>query len=506
VRWLPTSRRARGFAISAIALACLLVAVSLASGLRGSPARIESNATTTAKVVRTTLRDSRTATGTLGFGTPVDVQFISRSRSGIVTWIAPEGTVVSRGQPLFAIDGQPVVLFYGELPFFRSLRFHGESFSDFEWLELNNARDDEHKAELNLSAQRARLAEAQLRLDEARAHVADSGREDPVTPQFVRLSQSVAAARDRLRRIKELAQSKYASPAEVQQAEYDLAAARAELDASRRDKTQQLASAETSVADAKLAVQVAERALRDAHDASEALRSSAKENSDIDLLRTNLMELGFEGGAADAIKQWQAKAGRSATGLIEPGQIVVAPGPIRVAEHLAEVGAVVYSRLDSQNSAMPTNNTSNQVVRYTGTDKIVTVSLELADHDYARPGDAVVVTLPNNAKVPGVISKVGSVFDKDGKADTEIDIPDQSALGSLEAASVDVEFVVGKRTDVLAVPVTALVALAGGGYGVEVAQGDVSHVVPVTTGLFANGNVEISGKDIAEGVTVRVPK
>jgi hypothetical protein len=31
-------------------------------------------------------------------------------------------------------------------------------------------------------------------------------------------------------------------------------------------------------------------------------------------------------------------------------------------------------------------------------------------------------------------------------------------------------------------------------------------VVPVTTGLFANGQVEISGKEIAEGVRVRVPK
>jgi hypothetical protein len=442
----------------------------------------------------------------LGFGTPVDVQFISRVRSGIVTWIAPEGTVISRGEPLFAIDGQPVVLFYGELPVFRSLRFHGESFTDFDWLELNNARDDERKAELNLSAQRARLAEAQLRREEARAHVADSGQEDPVTPQFVRLSRAVAAARDRLRRIKELAESKYASPAEVQQAEYDFAAARADLDASRRDKTQQLAAAETSAADAKLAVQSAERTLRDAHDATEALRSSAKENSDIDLLKKNLTELGFTGGASDAIKQWQAKTGRSATGLIEPGQIVVAPGPIRVAEHLAEVGAVVYSRLDSQAGAIPTNNTSNQIVRYTGTDKLVTVSLELADHDYARPGDAVVVTLPNNAKVAGVIGKVSTLFDKDGKADTEIDIPEQAALGSLEAASVDVEFVVGKRADVLAVPITALVALAGGGYGVELVQGEASRVVPVTTGLFASGNVEISGKDIAEGVAVRVPK
>jgi hypothetical protein len=59
---------------------------------------------------------------------------------------------------------------------------------------------------------------------------------------------------------------------------------------------------------------------------------------------------------------------------------------------------------------------------------------------------------------------------------------------------------------VLAVPISALVALAGGGYGVELVDAKSSRVVPVSTGLFANGNVEISGKDIAEGAAVRVPR
>lgn len=500
------SGRARWLGAGAIALVGLVLLAFRPWSAQGSGATADANASATAKVVRTTLLDSRKATGTLGFGSPVDVQFISRVRSGIVTWIAPEGTVVSRGEPLFAIDGQPVVLLYGELPFFRSLRFHGDKFTDFEWLELNNARDDERKAELNLAAQRARQQEAQVRLDDVRRHVADAGRDQPETPTYVRLSQAVAAATDRLHRIEKLAESHYASPSEVQQARYDVAAAQADLDASKRDRTQQLATAETSLADAKLAVQGAERSLRDAHDTGNALLASANDNADVEVLRKNLATLGFKGGAADEIRSWQKKVGRSATGLVEPGHVVVATGPIRVAAHLAEAGAVVYSRLDGQNNVMPNGNNSNQIVRYTGTDKIVTVSLELADHDYAKVGDAVTVTLPNDRKVPGVIAKVGAQFDKDGKADAEIDIPEQAALGSLEAASVDVEFVVGKRTDVLAVPIVALVALSGGGYGVEVVDGKGPHVVKVTTGLFANGNVEISGAGIAEGVTVRVPK
>ena len=59
------------------------------------------------------------------------------------------------------------------------------------------------------------------------------------------------------------------------------------------------------------------------------------------------------------------------------------------------------------------------------------------------------------------------------------------------------------RRHVLAVPVNALVARRGGGYGVELAG---SHrIVPVEAGLFADGYVEVSGGGIREGTRVVVP-
>ena len=57
----------------------------------------------------------------------------------------------------------------------------------------------------------------------------------------------------------------------------------------------------------------------------------------------------------------------------------------------------------------------------------------------------------------------------------------------------------------LAVPVEALLALAEGGYAVEVSDGDgTTHLVGVELGVFADGLVEITG-DVEAGDQVVVP-
>jgi hypothetical protein len=55
------------------------------------------------------------------------------------------------------------------------------------------------------------------------------------------------------------------------------------------------------------------------------------------------------------------------------------------------------------------------------------------------------------------------------------------------------------------VPVGALLALAEGGYGVQVVDGSTTRYLPVSTGMFGNGLVEISGDGVREGMTVGVP-
>jgi membrane fusion protein, multidrug efflux system len=50
------------------------------------------------------------------------------------------------------------------------------------------------------------------------------------------------------------------------------------------------------------------------------------------------------------------------------------------------------------------------------------------------------------------------------------------------------------------------VAGTGGGFGVEVVDGDATRRVPVRTGLFADGRVEITAEGLTEGTTVGMPK
>ena len=75
----------------------------------------------------------------------------------------------------------------------------------------------------------------------------------------------------------------------------------------------------------------------------------------------------------------------------------------------------------------------------------------------------------------------------------------------LDQAPVNVNITTQRANHVLAVPVNALLALAGGGFGVQVVSGKTSRLVGVTTGLYSNTLVQVSGSGIAPGMRVEVP-
>jgi membrane fusion protein, multidrug efflux system len=244
---------------------------------------------------------------------------------------------------------------------------------------------------------------------------------------------------------------------------------------------------------------------------------------DVRQLERNLAALGYSGftvddtytaGTANAVRGWQADLGLPKTGTVELGRLLFTPGPVRIAGHSARIGDTI-----GRESGGAT------VLSYTGTTRLVSVELEVADRPLAVKGRTVTVTIPGRRPVRGTIAQVGTAITAQGAAPEEgtapestnattadavvevtVTIADQKALGSLDAAPVDVDFVSSKREDVLAVPVTALLALPRGGFGVEVVDGASTRIAPVKTGMFAAGQVEVSGKGVAAGMRVGVPK
>jgi peptidoglycan hydrolase-like protein with peptidoglycan-binding domain len=224
---------------------------------------------------------------------------------------------------------------------------------------------------------------------------------------------------------------------------------------------------------------------------------------DVKEFEENLAALGYTGftvdeeyssGTAAAVKKWQKALGRTQTGTVEPGQVVLASGPVRVTDRKAHVG-------DAAGGA---------VLTYTPTTRLVTIALDVAKQQLVKQGTEVTVTLPGNKTVQGTVSSVGSVAHagSNGSAttiDVVVSVADQSALGTLDQAPVQVAFVSNQRKDVLTVPVAALLALAEGGYGVQVVEGSGTHIVAVQVGLFANGRVEVTGTGMAAGTVVGMP-
>ncbi|MFE9688411.1 peptidoglycan-binding protein [Micromonospora sp. NPDC005806] len=227
---------------------------------------------------------------------------------------------------------------------------------------------------------------------------------------------------------------------------------------------------------------------------------------DVAQLEANLSALKYTGFEADAsysastaaaVKRWQKDLDVPVTGTVAPTDVIVAPGPLRIATQTARLGAPA----------------AGDILTAGPTARIVTAKVPATAPDLTKKGAKATVTLPDGTPVEATVHGVVTPASTGGTpADPP---PDQGepkvtvqlvlkATAEPEPGPVTVRFVTAEHTNVLVVPIQALLAIGERGYGVELRDGATSRVVPVETGLFAGGKVEISGDGIAEGVTVGV--
>jgi peptidoglycan hydrolase-like protein with peptidoglycan-binding domain len=237
------------------------------------------------------------------------------------------------------------------------------------------------------------------------------------------------------------------------------------------------------------------------------------QGTDVRQLERNLSALGYGGFTVDdefsatttgAVKRWQEDLGLPETGTVDRHRVVFTPGAVRVARRLVRPGAPA----------------TGDVIAYTGRTRTVTVPATRREAAWAAPGTRVTVELAGGASTRGRVTAVGPPAaagtgeptaggDEAAPVDDAIvitvGVPDQAALGRSGTGPVSVRYVARQRADVLTVPVNALLALAEGGYGLEVVSGGTATVVAVEVGMFADGRVEVTGPGLAEGASVGVP-
>jgi len=260
-----------------------------------------------------------------------------------------------------------------------------------------------------------------------------------------------------------------------------------------------------------------------------AFQLGMPDGPDVRQLEQNLAALGFDPGGAmtvddhfsaatqAAVRRWQAHALglplAQRTGTVPLGQLAFLPGPIRVTQRSATLGAAVGA--------------STPVLSATSTRRAVTVQLDTGQQTTVHRGDRVIVTMPDGATSNGRVTAISRVAttatqgQNGGSGDQQqsqgqnapatvtvtVTLDHPGLGGNLDQAPVQVAITTQEDRNVLTVPITALLARPGGSYDVEVVEATGHRLVPVQTGLIddTSGVVEISGPGVAAGMTVEVP-
>ncbi len=252
--------------------------------------------------------------------------------------------------------------------------------------------------------------------------------------------------------------------------------------------------------------------------------------ADVTELNTDLVTLGYltaadlgarSGwnyyGAATAygVQLLQARLGVTQTGSLDLGAAVFLPSAVEV----TGLGSGVVLGGPA--------STGQVVLTASSTTPEVTIDLDASLQGEMHAGEPVSITLPNGSDTPGVVSSVSTVATSSSGAPggsgaggsgsggsgssptvtVEVSMDNPAAAGSLNQAPVEVTITTASVSNVLVVPVDALLAQSDGSYAVEViGSGGRHYLVLVTPGLFddASGLVQVTG-DLTVGQKVVVP-
>jgi hypothetical protein len=421
----------------------------------GAPAAVTVQ---TAVVTRTQLSTTQTMSGTLGYGS---AQPLSGSKGGVITWLPASGAKVSRGQPLYQVNNEPVPLLYGSTPLYRRLDAAGMVGPDVKVVAGNLAAlgyDIGYQPPVGsviTQASPAATPSAAPLTVTARAVGPASATPSPGNPSS---SGNPTATPSQA--------TPTPSPATARPSTSPTPSRPAPSGTPPQKPPAPAASSTTAGA-------------TPARTPAAPVTATVRPGDAV--LTTALIA---------AITRWQAAEGLPTTGVLGVGDVIVEPGPVLVTALQAQLGAQAAGAL----------------MTVAATAKTVTVPVNSTDVVSVRQSGRVTITLPDGSTTGGTIISIGTSVQSgqvtsDGQPQQTVTVApdDPSAVAGLTSAPVQVTFAGQTASGVLAVPVVALLALSGGGYAVQLPGG---RLIPVQTGMFAQGMVQVSGPGITAGLRV----
>jgi len=452
--------------------------------------------------------------------------------SGVVTFAPKEGTIINFGEVLFAVDNKPVILVEGKTPFYRTLDLNSDPGPDVFQLEralvfLGYAAEDfvpdetfdettsnmlnslyidykiETKSEITPSEQVAinlkqteveniedtisnggtTLAEVNSKkktLDDA---IENSTKENAAWQAATNLiedyNQQISLLKD-LTNPRTIAKSQETRDEEIKDYE-DLI--------EEQKRIREMEEGEGSVVDATEALAI-ENAQKAYDDALKSYNEGVDQESELAKAKEELDELKLS-AQSETFSPTNAYASKTA---------------IIVGSYISDVGSAV-----TLNS--PLYNISSIGIE-------VVFQVDATDQETVSLGDSVEIELPTDERVPTVITFIDQVVTQTQSGEfieVTLEVLNPEEIEAYDQAPVKVFVTTEISENVLYVPVNALLALAEGGYALEIYDGELdggtfegesgidTSYVAVEIGVFTDGFVEVKG-NISEGQTVVVPR
>ena len=492
-------------ALAAIAVVVVAIVVIDSSGGGGSPSAEASTSTHTATITRRDLVEIDTEDGTLGYA---GTRSVVNHLSGTVTWIAAQGSVVEPGHSLYRVDTSPVVLMSGTRPAYRNLQSGVSSGADVRQLERNLrvlGYDPDHAMPLD-STWTAATTSAVDRFQAAHG-----------LTQTGSLELGRIVFQPGARRVATISATLGGSASGGGSATGSTSAS----GAAYRPSSGEQANAVNAVLLSRTPVgrvEIAAHAAQDTTTPTTTTPTTTTPTTTTPTMTTPTTTTTTPTTPATPAPAPKKKASKPSVQRTTPATTQggsFGGGAGGTGASAAAAGGAASGSA----SAAASGTASNTIMTTTSTRRVVTVQLDTSKSEIAHVGDRVTVQLPSGNFAHGRITSVGTVAtstasssssssggssgsSSNGSATVTVTIHLTSTGGTLDQAPVSVRFQESRVRNVLAIPVTALLAQSGGRYAVQVVESSGIRLVPVTPGLYTSGYVQIDGAGLKPGMRV----